>query len=73
MTHESYIIAVKREMRDSVPADWRERLREIEGLQEVGGSDRRVQVEASEAAIAEVKARLASWCHIEKMIPHQRL
>jgi hypothetical protein len=73
MMQESYIIAVKREMRDSAPADWHERLHGIEGLHEVGSSDRRVQVEASEEAIAEVKVRLASWCHIEKMIPHHRL
>jgi hypothetical protein len=68
----TYIIAVKRELRDTAPANWRDLLRDIEGLTIRGaGNSQRVQVEASDEAIAEARRRLGQWCHIEAAIPHR--
>jgi hypothetical protein len=68
----TYIIAVKREMRQTAPTNWLDMLRDIEGLTIRGASNpQRVQVEASDEAIEEVRRRLGQWCHIEPAILHR--
>jgi hypothetical protein len=68
----TYIIAIKREMRNTAPTTCLEMLRDIDGLTISGASNpNRVQVEASDEAIAEVRRRVEPWCHIEAAIRHR--
>ena len=66
-----YIISVKRERGAAVPADWAEPLRGIQDLHIRGTANpQRLQVDASDEAIAEVRRLLSALCHIEPAIPH---
>jgi hypothetical protein len=68
----TYIIAIKREMRHRAPSTCLEMLRDIDGLTIRGASNPdRVQVEASDEAMAEVRRRVEPWCHIEPAIRHR--
>lgn len=66
-----YIISVKNGFRDHLPSGLRPELKDIKGLAIVGDSNPyRIQAEASEAAIAQARQRLAGYCRIEPLIPH---
>ncbi len=72
MTH--YVVSVKRERRQSAAADWPQALREIAGLVIRGDANpNRVQVEATDEAIAEARQKLGELCHIEAAIVHRPL
>ncbi len=67
-----YVIAVNRERRSGVPADWIKRLGRIDGVEFQGaGNPYRVQVNASDDAIEKVRQRFGDLCHIEAAIPHR--
>lgn len=71
---ERYVIAVKRERREAASSNWKEPLRSIAGLRIIGDNDPlRVQVEASDEAISEVRRVLGHLCHIEPVIEHRPL
>jgi hypothetical protein len=71
-TSERYVIAVKREMRSSVPADWMDQLLKIEELSIVGKpSLSRTMVEATPEAIEKAKTVLGKYCHFEPIIVHK--
>ena len=66
-----FIIAVKRERRGDVPADWMEVVRGTSGVAVMGDANPfRVQVRASAEAISRIRDRLSDYVHIEKLIPH---
>jgi hypothetical protein len=66
-----FVVAVKRERRHDVPADWLDVVRGTSGVTVIGDSSPlRVQVRASSEAIARISERLADYLHIEKVIPH---
>jgi hypothetical protein len=66
-----YIISIKREGGADVSADWTEPLRGIKDLHIRGTvNPHRIQVDASDAAIAEARRLLSELCHIESAIPH---
>lgn len=68
-----YIIALKREKRDTAPPDWIDQLREIDGLEALPhASPVRLEVEATDRAIATAKERLGDFIHVEPAISHQR-
>ena len=72
--NKRYIIAIKRERRDTAPSHWKEPLRSIAGLAIVGDDDPlRVQVDASDEAIAEARQVMGDCCHIEPVITHRPL
>lgn len=69
-----YIIAIKRERRDTAPSHWKAPLRSIAGLAIVGDDDPlRIQVEATDEAIAEARQVMGDCCHIEPAITHRLL
>lgn len=69
---KSYIISIKRERGADVPAAWAEPLRGIKDLHIRGTANpRRIQVDASDEAIAEARRLLSALCHIEPAIPHR--
>ncbi len=71
MIKSTYIIAVKREQRRNAVPDWVESLRRIKGLKIRGqASPFRTQVEATPAAIEEIRHLLGDLCHIEPIIEH---
>lgn len=69
-----YVIAIKREERANVPADWSAALGRIDGLTILGSDDPvRVQVEATDEAIAEARRVLGDRFYIEPVILHRPL
>lgn len=70
MKQETYIVAVKRGLRDAAPSDWQDRLRRIKGVRIVGGSTRRLQIEAAPETVQAIRDRFGSIFHIEPIIPH---
>lgn len=70
--NKRYIIALKRECRDTAPSRWKEPLCSIARLAIVGDDDpTRVQVEASDEAIAAARQLLGDYCYIEPIIIHR--
>jgi hypothetical protein len=67
-----FVIAVKRERRDEVPAEWVELVRGTSGVTVMGTANPgRMQVRASPEAISRIRAQLADYLNIEKLIPHR--
>lgn len=64
-----FIIALKREMWDTVP-DWQTQVADVPGIAIEGSNERRMLIEATEQAINEVRSRVGQWCHIEEPIEH---
>ena len=70
----TYVIAVKRERREDVTADWSEALRDAPGVEVTGESGgRRVTVRATDDGIDELRSRVGAFCHIEPLIEHEPL
>jgi hypothetical protein len=67
---ERYVVAVKRESRGSVPADWHERLKALAGVRVLGLGPARAQLEVEPGALEQVRAALGPGFLIEKAIPH---
>lgn len=67
---ESYVVAVRRDQRDSIPGDWLEQLGATKGISVVGSSHGRAQITASKASLAKVREELGEYLHIEPVIPH---
>jgi len=74
-----YIIAVKRERRAEVSADWTEALRDAPGVEMADegatpegarGERRRVTVRATEDGVEELRRRVGAFCYIEPLIVH---
>ena len=69
---QTYVVAVKRDSRDTAPPDWIEQLRNIPGVIIRGSpGPARVQVEATEDAALEIRKRLGGFSHIEAAIIHR--
>jgi len=66
-----YVIAVKREQRDTVPADWKQIVRDTPGVSVMGdASPFRLQVRASPDAIAVIRDRCSAYLHVEELNLH---
>lgn len=70
MPEDTYVVAVRRSQRDSVPADWLDRLGAAEGVSVVGSSHGRAQIVADQASVQKVREELGEYLHIEPVIPH---
>ena len=70
---DSYIVAIKRSMRDCAPADWVSQIAALDGV-DVGGAPanpRRVQIKATEEGIARLRKTLGEICHVEPLVIHR--
>ena len=67
MPSDQYIIAVRREARETAPKDWIQQLGAQDGVEVVGESARRVQIRATPEAIQSVHHLVGAYCHIEKL------
>ena len=47
-----------------IPEDWQNKVRGVRGVQVVGTSPRQLQIEADDAAIAEVRQRVQAHCEV---------
>ena len=71
---DQFVIAVRRGHRHAVDPDWPDHLVAVEGIEIIGtASEVRVQVEATEEAIAEVRRLLGDRFHIEPVISRHPL
>lgn len=68
-----YVLAIKRERRDSAPPDWLERVQNVPGVDVLGASAIRVTIEAEQTAIEELAEDIGSFCIIEPLISHHTL
>jgi hypothetical protein len=71
MSTETYIIAVKRQQRGSEPADWKEQISHISGIQVLSARSSRLQVRASDETINRIRSDWGHLFHIEKQIIHK--
>ena len=68
-TLSEYIIALKRGIEPD--EDWREVLASLPGLTVKNPGARRLRVDATDDAIADVRAKLSQVCHIEPVIKRE--
>ena len=70
---DKYIIAVKREFRDQVPADWRSTVASISGIHMLGASNAMpaIQIIATPSVAAKVRQELGDRFNVEKAVQHQ--
>lgn len=61
-----YVLAVKRSARSSMPKDWLETLRSIEGVEVLGAEHERATIRASEKAMSKVSEAFGECVHIER-------
>jgi hypothetical protein len=73
MPGQSFVLAVKRDKRETVPADWVSRVRQTAGVTIVGAaSAARLQVTATPQGLGELQRELAEFVYIEPIILHKR-
>ena len=68
MSSDQYVIALKRDGRESAPKDWIELLGAQDGVEVMGASAKRVQIRATTEAIQSVRSLVGAYCHIEKLV-----
>lgn len=68
----SYVIALMRDRREEVSADWVARLEEAPGVEVTASSgNRRATVTATADGLDELRHRVGAFCHIEPLIEHR--
>lgn len=70
MRRDRYVVAVRRERRDVVPADWIDRVDSIPGLKVLGSSPQRAQIQATPLAISRLQEVLGKDFYLEPVIEH---
>ena len=66
------IVAPKRETREATPADWQDLVANVDGVEVVGRTTSRVQVQATPEAVHEVRRLFGDLCHVEEVAPRRR-
>ncbi|MDP8930363.1 MAG: hypothetical protein M3O70_17795 [Actinomycetota bacterium] len=70
MSEGTYIVAVRRDQRDTAPHNWLDRLRTTEGVSVIGGSSARAQIEVDPGALERVLRDFGAYLHVEPVIQH---
>ena len=66
---EQFVIAIKRESRESAPSDWLEQIGNIEGVSIISDpADRIIRVEGPEGIGIILIELIGEYCHIEPVI-----
>lgn len=68
---DKYIVSPKKSFREDEV--WKDQLASIPGITVANPGGRRLRVEATHEAIQEARSKLATYCHIEPLIKHERL
>ena len=67
-----YVVAVKRERRVQIGADWVEVLRDVPGVQITASvTRRRATVRATFEGVHELEVRVGAFCRIEPVLEHR--
>ena len=66
-----YVVAVRRDQRAAAPGDWLEQLQRIDGVELLGVTAGRAQIEADEQALGRLRSELGRYLHIEPVIRHR--
>ena len=70
----TYVLALRREFRGLVPADWQTRVRELPGVSAgPAASFHLLQIEADTEALARIRAEFDGLLHIEAVEPRYPL
>ncbi|MEO7974941.1 MAG: hypothetical protein ABIU84_15275 [Thermoanaerobaculia bacterium] len=70
----TYVLAVRREFREAVPADWQARVRATSGVSAgESASPHRMQIEADAESLDLLRAEFGGWLHIEPAARRERL
>ena len=68
-----FILAIRRSMRDRAPANWRELVEAVPGVEIKGrSSTHRMYVDADPESLAEIQRTVGQYCIIEPVITHDR-
>lgn len=68
-----YILAIRRDARDTAPPDWLERVQRIHGVTLITESPGRARVSVDDEAYQRLVDAIGSFCHVEPLIPHHVL
>ena len=69
-----FTIAVKREERTSVPANWQDTVMKTDGITVVSCNENlSITCTASESALKQLTEQLGQYCHIEPLVSHDLL
>jgi len=64
----TYVLALRRGLSESAPADWQTRVRELPGVcAGPAASPNRIQIEADAEALSRIRAELGGFLHIERL------
>jgi hypothetical protein len=66
-----YVVAVRRDQRRTAPRDWLEQLARIDGVELLGVTAGRAQIEVDEQALGRLRSELGRYLHIEPVIRHR--
>jgi hypothetical protein len=69
MPRQTFVLSLRRDLRSTAPADWKDRVRSFPGV--VAGpstAPSRIQIEASEECVAELRAQLGHLLLIEPVL-----
>lgn len=69
---ERFVVAVRREKRDTAPEDWLDQV-VAEGAAVIRGSGSRAQIRATVAVAERIRAGLGDYLLIERVNEHRRL
>lgn len=70
MAVSSYIVALRRDQQADAPADWVERIEQLEGVSIIGATAKRARVSADDEGLQRLHDALGSYTHIEPLITH---
>ncbi|MEO8275675.1 MAG: hypothetical protein ABI639_05610 [Thermoanaerobaculia bacterium] len=67
---ETYVVALRRELREWAPADWQQQVRAlVDEIVPIQASAERMQVVTDPESIARIRAALGGFLHIETLDP----
>jgi hypothetical protein len=70
MSIDTYVVAVKREKRGIEPADWKERIAYLNGVQVLSDDSSRLQIRASDEAVNRFLTQWGHLFHVERRLAH---
>lgn len=70
----TYVLALRRELSGSAPADWQNRVRNLAGVSAgPSASTHRIQVEADAEALSRIQEEFGAFLYIERLSPRSPL
>lgn len=68
----TYVLAVPRELHETISADWQTRVRELGGIaDEPSASPHRMQIEADDEALERIREEFGDLLQVERLAPRR--